>query len=133
MSCSYTFRHPSSKNSALKEFLEKYTGHKITDKSTLRKNYVSGTYEETISKIRKIIGDGPIWVAMDETTDADGRYIANVIVGKVSTKLLKPFLLYCEELDKYNHKTICKLFNIMQWMFCCLIIMVSFTIMLFYF
>jgi len=45
---------------------------------------------------------------MDKTTDADGRYIANFIVGKLSTK---PFLLCCEKLDKCNHKTICQLFN----------------------
>lgn len=38
-------------NSALKDFLEKYTDHKIPDESTLRKNYVSGIYEKTISKI----------------------------------------------------------------------------------
>jgi len=30
--------------------MEKYTGHTISDESTLRKNYVSGVYEETISK-----------------------------------------------------------------------------------
>jgi len=98
------------KNVAFKKFMEKYTGHKITDESTLRKNYVSGVYEETISKIQNIIGDGPIWVGVDETTDADGRYIANVIVGKLSTEPSKPFLLCCEELDKCNHKTICQLF-----------------------
>jgi len=75
------------KNVAFKKFMEKYTGHKIPDESTLRKNYVSGVYEETILKIQNIIGDGPIWVGIDETTDADGRYIANVIVGKLSTDL----------------------------------------------
>ncbi|KAL4126677.1 hypothetical protein QTP88_010886 [Uroleucon formosanum] len=99
------------KNVAFKNFMEKYTGHTIPDESTLRKNYVSGVYEETISKIQNIIGDGPIWVGVDETTDADGRYIANVIVGKLSTEPSKPFLLCCEELDKCNHKTICQLFN----------------------
>jgi len=74
------------KNIAFKNVLEKYTGHKIPDENTLRKNYVNGVYEETISKIRNKIGDGPIWVGMDETTDAEGRYIANVIVGKLSTE-----------------------------------------------
>jgi len=45
---------------------------------------------------------------MDETTDADGWYIANVIVGKLSTEPSKPLLLCCEEC---NQKTICQLFN----------------------
>jgi len=34
----------------------KYT-HKIPDESTLQNNYVNGAYNETISKIQKIIGD----------------------------------------------------------------------------
>lgn len=49
---------------------------------------------------------------MNEITDADGRYPTNFIVGKLCTGPSKPFLLYCEKLEKYNHKTIsCQLFN----------------------
>ena len=55
------------KNSAFKDFMEKYTGYKILDESILWKNYIYGVYEETISKIQKIIRDGLIWVRMDET------------------------------------------------------------------
>lgn len=74
------------KNSAFKDFIEKYSGFKLPNESTLRKNYMGEIYEETVSKILQIIGDGPIWVGMDETTDVDGRYIANVIIGKLSTE-----------------------------------------------
>lgn len=52
---------------------------------------------------------------MDETTDANGRYIAYFIVGKLSSESSKPFLLFCEELEKCNSKTtsilVCRLFN----------------------
>jgi len=69
------------KNPIFKMFLEKYTGQAVPEESTLRKNYVEVIYNETLSKIRDIIGNGPIWVSVDETTDVDGRYIANCIVG----------------------------------------------------
>jgi hypothetical protein len=56
-----------------------------------KKIMLAGFMKETILKIQNIIRDGPIWVGIDETTDADGRYIANVIVGKLSTESSKPF------------------------------------------
>ncbi|KAE9522767.1 hypothetical protein AGLY_016808 [Aphis glycines] len=84
------------KNPALKDFLEKYTGKKISEESTIRKKYVN---------------DGPIWVSIDESTNADGRYVSNVIVGKLSSEPCNSFLLNCEQLDKCNHKTIANLFN----------------------
>jgi len=65
---------------------------------------VCGVYEETILIIR----DRLTWVGKDETTDADILYIANVIIGKLSTE---PLLLCCKELEKCNYKTICQLIN----------------------
>lgn len=61
------------RNSAFKGFMKKCTGHRITNESTLQKNCVGEIYEKSLSKIKKIIEAGPIWVRMDETTDADGR------------------------------------------------------------
>jgi len=51
------------------QVLEKYTGSKISDESTLRKNYLPDLYEKTLTDIRKNISSGPIWVSIDETTD----------------------------------------------------------------
>lgn len=99
------------KNPALKDFLEQYTGKTIPEESTIRKKYVNIIYEETLTSIRQNIQDGPIWVSIDESTDADGRYVGNVIVGKLSSEPYNSFLLNCEQLDKCNHKTIAKLFN----------------------
>ncbi|KAL4126245.1 hypothetical protein QTP88_010470 [Uroleucon formosanum] len=99
------------KNPALKDFLEQYTGKTIPEESTIRKKYVNVIYEETLTSIRQNIQDGPIWVSIDESTDADGRYVGNVIVGKLSSEPCNSFLLNCEQLDKCNHKTIAKLFN----------------------
>lgn len=99
------------KNPALKDFLDQYTDKTILDESKIRKKYVNVIYEETKTYIRQHIQDGPIWVSIDESTDADGRYVGNVIVGKFSSKPSNSFLLNSEQLDKCNHKTIAKLFN----------------------
>uniref|UniRef100_A0A1I8C023 BED-type domain-containing protein n=1 Tax=Meloidogyne hapla TaxID=6305 RepID=A0A1I8C023_MELHA len=69
-------------NSACKAFLEKYCGRSIPVANTLRKNYLKGCYEKTIAKIKEEIGPtGYIWCSVDETTDRNGRFIANLIVG----------------------------------------------------
>jgi len=57
------------------DFLEKYTGQQIPDESSIRKNYVSIIYEETLKSIRQFIQDGSIWVSIDESTNAEGRYL----------------------------------------------------------
>jgi len=54
---------------------------------------VSTVYKNTISRIRSEIGDGSIWVSINETTDIDGRYICNVIVGFLyKDNYSKPYL-----------------------------------------
>lgn len=99
------------KNRELKDFLEKYTGQKITDESTNRKNYVIKIYKETLRLIRQFIQNCPIWVSIDESTDADGRYIGNVIIDKLCSEPTKTYLLNCVQLEKCNNKTIAQLFS----------------------
>lgn len=99
------------KNPHFKKFLEKYVGQKIPEESTIRKNYLSDIYIETLNKIRNFIVDGPIWVSVDETTDVEGRYVANAIIGKLTTEKTKPMLLNIEILEKCNHATIAQFFN----------------------
>jgi len=53
-----------------------------------------------------------IFVPIDETTDCEGRYIANVIIGILDKNTPgKLFLLTSKELDKANYSTISKLFD----------------------
>ncbi|KAE9543713.1 hypothetical protein AGLY_002109 [Aphis glycines] len=48
----------------------------------------------------------------DETTDVEGRYVANVIVGTLEVDTPgKVFLLNSDVLEKANHSTIAKLFD----------------------
>jgi len=50
-------------------------------------------------------------VSIDETTDVEGRYVANVIIGTLEVDNPgKIFLLNSEVLEKANHSTISKLF-----------------------
>jgi len=90
-------------------FMKKYTNREILDENTLRKSYVNDIYVETMNKIRSNIAGYKIWVSMNETTDVQGRYIANVIIGTLEVD--KPGQVYhlnSEVLDKTNHSTITK-------------------------
>lgn len=40
---------------------------KMPDESTLRRNFVEDLYKETVQEIRNEIGEGPIWISIDET------------------------------------------------------------------
>jgi len=99
-------------NTHFKQFLIKYTGQNVPDQTTLRKGNVDYCYKEVITEIRQKVVGKKIWVSIDETTDAEGRFIASVIIG---TLLLDragdSFLLNLEHLQKTNHSTVCSVFE----------------------
>jgi hypothetical protein len=83
------------------------TTHPIHTESTLRKNYLASCYEDTINKIRNSAGKNKIWVSIDETSDIDSRFVANVVVGAL--KYEQPgetFLFACEVLERVNNSSI---------------------------
>jgi len=69
---------------SFRKFLGKYTTHPIPTESTLRKNYLASCYEDTIDKIRNSVGKNKMWVSIDGTSDVDGRFVANVVVGTLN-------------------------------------------------
>jgi len=92
--------------------LESYTGKEIPYETTLRKGYIDDCFIETMQKMREYISDYKIWISIDETTDAESRFIANVIIGTLEAeKSGKIFLLNSEELVRANYSTVSKLFN----------------------
>lgn len=98
-------------NTEFRKFLEKYTLYAVLSESTLRKTYINDCYDECMSEIRQYITGNKIWVSIDKTTDVEGRYIANVVVGTLlSDGPGKIFLLTTEVLEKANYSTITKLF-----------------------
>jgi len=95
-----------------RDFLHKHTKQIIPDESTLRKNYIDQCYTNTIIKIRDYVKNKNVWVSIDETTDVEGRYVANVIIGTLEVNNPgKIFLLNSDVLEKANHSTISKLFD----------------------
>lgn len=68
-------------NERFRTFLVKYIKVDSLDELTLRKNYVDLCSNDIIQKIRDYIGNKKNWVSMDETTDIEGRYVVNVIIG----------------------------------------------------
>jgi len=84
----------------------------IPSVSTLRKTDVEDCYQETMDEIRNEVKNKNIWVSIDETTDSEGRCVANVIIGTLPVDGPgKHFLLASEVLEKANHTTISKAFR----------------------
>lgn len=99
-------------NTKLKSFLELHFGRPIPDESTMRKNYLSQCYDDTISKIRGRVHGKKIFVSIDETNDVEHRYVANVVIGTLEIDGPgEVFLLTSEVLETVNHSTICRLFD----------------------
>lgn len=62
-----------------------------------------------LQEIRDDIGDSNIWLSVDETTDSCGRFIANVIVGKLTeNEPGTPHLIISRVLEVTNHSTIAR-------------------------
>lgn len=100
-------------NSQWKAFLSKYcVGQHIPDESTIRKNYLGDTYAVVIELIKEEIGDDYYWISVDETTDRQGRMMANMIIGSLSEQAAsKPRLVACRQLEKANSDTVAKFVN----------------------
>jgi len=97
-------------NTYFRSFLEKYTHKDIPSVSLLRSTYVNECYNETMDAIRKEVLDKKIWISIDETTDVQSRYIANVIIGILNAdEPGKIFLIFSGILEKTNHSTICQI------------------------
>lgn len=90
-------------NKAFHDFLSKYIKHDIPDESTLRKNDVPEIYNKTIQEIRDYVNNNRIWISIDETTDVEGRYIANVIIGTLEINEPGQIFLLFEESQSSRH------------------------------
>ena len=99
-------------NVGFRKFSEVYSGKVVPTESVHRKFYLDDCYNETMEKIRHRVFDRKIWVSINEITNAEGRYIATVIIGiLVKDKAGTIFLLNTEALEKTSHSTVSKLFD----------------------
>ena len=78
----------------------------------VEEKYLASWYEDTINKIRNSVEKNKIWVCKDETSDVDGRFVANVVVGTLKHEQPgKMFLLACEVLGRVNNSSIAVVFD----------------------
>ena len=97
-------RHP-----LVRDFLETNIGFTMPDETTLRRVHLPECYEDAVGEIRKDLEDSPLWMGVDETTDAQGRYVANVIAGRLNAvEYHPPFIVECTFLEKTNAATIAR-------------------------
>lgn len=64
--------------------------------------------------MRKSIKVKFVWGSVDETTDSSGRYVANFMIGILSSEpeqSKEVFLLNTATLEKTNHATVAKFFD----------------------
>jgi len=90
-------------NKSMNHFLEKYTNFKLMSESHYRKTLLNDVFEEKMNEIKQEVKDKDIYLMFDETTDACGRYILNILVGVCSNiSRQKAFLIKSVELNKTN-------------------------------
>lgn len=99
-------------NDLLRNFLTKYIGRPMPQVTTLRR-CLPNLYQETIADLRKKVVNQFIWVALDETIDAENRSVANFVFGILGNESEKDksYLLTVEELERVNHSTVAAFFN----------------------
>ena len=57
-----------------------------------------------------------LWISIDESTDAEGRYIVLVIAGALRiSESSKPFLLFCDVVEHVNQTTISQVVIFILW------------------
>lgn len=89
-----------------KKFLEDTTGMNIHDESYYRKMIVP-LYAEKQKEIFERLKNQDIFLLFDETTDANGRYILNILGGFCDKKIKSlPYLLRSVELARTNSDTV---------------------------
>lgn len=96
----WKLRHPSIK----KLFLDQHK--EVLPSVNTFYNKVGALYECTLQQIKDHVGDCPIYLITDETTDALGRFALNILVGKLDGEPSIPMLLSTIFLEKTNNTTV---------------------------
>lgn len=71
----------------------------------LRKIYVSECYEDSINKIKSYCENQKLWVSIDKTMNAVGRYVTNVLNWTLEVGIPGKIIL---SFKKVNYTTIAK-------------------------
>lgn len=96
-----------------KKFIETHTMYAAPSVTKLREKCVPKVYENCINKMKSIADDKFIWVAIDETTDCEERYVANFVFGLLGEEdeITKSYLFASKQLQVTNSNSIGTFFN----------------------
>ena len=72
----------------------------------IAQHYVPNLFNLTIEKIREEIGENPIYLIADETSDKLNRYVLNILVGRLDGTYCKPMLLMVKFLENANSESV---------------------------
>ncbi|XP_003738463.1 uncharacterized protein LOC100903106 [Galendromus occidentalis] len=100
-------------NSKLRSFLESNVKNCgiIPSACNLRRNYLPRAFEAHVKHLKQLLEETrSLALVCDETTDAEDRYVLNVLAIPCCTDVaepkLKAFLLRCAVLERTNYKTV---------------------------
>lgn len=97
-------------NPSVQEFIEKYTKFAARSETTLRIKCVPDLYTENIDRMKRIAAGKYLWVSIDETTDVEQRYVANLTFG-ILGESDRSYLFASKVLDATNSNTIASFFD----------------------
>ena len=98
-------------------FLEKYTRFKCPSETIIR-SFVDKESAIDLEEMRSTLKNEHIWVCVDETTNACGRYVVIILAGTLKKESYsRPYFLVCEQLEEVNHTTISQVCTILQIIF----------------
>lgn len=87
-------------NADWKAFTLKWCGKTSPEASTLRKNYLGEICKEKMDLIRATIGQNPIYLEVDESSDFQQRPLVSIMIGALDGRASKSFLFDLVRLDK---------------------------------
>ncbi|KAL3103911.1 hypothetical protein niasHT_022426 [Heterodera trifolii] len=98
-------------NNNFRNFLEKNFSRNLPTRKTLC-NYLERCFDQKMDEIKNELDGSFYWCSVDETTDKAGRFIANLLLGKLDgQKWHAPKLVSVKVLDKVNSGSVARFVN----------------------
>ena len=92
--------------------LEKYTKLRVPSENTLRKTHVPSIFDATMRKLRNNIGTSNVYIIVDESTNARGEFVANLLIGTLlPSEPGDSYLVASRQLTKTNADTVTAFVN----------------------
>ena len=90
---------------AFVSFVEKYCKKTVPSRSTLTLT-IEEEAKEYLKKIKTSLTGKPLYIALDETTDALGRAMTVILIGDLEQDVTKPYLVDMVDIETPNYSTV---------------------------